>query len=111
MASFDLLQTLPAAVLTAGSQTPTPPYMVAILFKERQYETSLPKTWFFTNIDRVAIMEGRVQLRRGDYGLVCDLPCEEVAQVYTIGSHMAVPCVQAAGQAMNEVERGHTSAA
>ena len=101
MASCDRLQTLPAGVLAAGSQTPTPPYTVSMIFKARHYETGMPKTWLFTNIDRVDIVQGRMQLRRGDYGLVCDLPCGEVAHVYTVGSDIAVPCLQETPHAMN----------
>ena len=53
--------------------------VVAIIFKERRYDTGLPKTWLFTHIDRVAIVQGRLHLLREDYGLVCDLPVKAIA--------------------------------
>jgi hypothetical protein len=58
---------------------PKPQY-VAVVFKERRYDGS-HKTWFFANIDHVAIVNGRLQLTRDDYGLVFDTPYEEVEQV------------------------------
>ena len=57
-------------------------YRVAVVFTERRYDNGAHKTWFFTNIDHVTIVNGRLQLGREDYGLAFDVPYEEVEQVY-----------------------------
>jgi len=62
----------------------------AVVFKIRRYDTGAPITWLFANIDHVAIVQGRVQLRRNDYGLIFDVPAEEVEQVYTAGEGTAL---------------------
>ena len=69
----------------------------AVVFKIRQYDTGAHKTWLFTNIDHVAIVQGRVQLRRDDYGLIFDVPAEEVEQVYTIGEGTVLHVAQGDG--------------
>jgi len=63
---------------------------VAIIFKERRYDTGRPKTWFFTNIDHVTIVQGRVHLLRDGYGLVFDVSAEEVEQVCTVDERGAM---------------------
>jgi len=57
---------------------------VAVVFKEHRYEDGAPKTWYFANIDQVERIHGRVQLRREGYGVVFDVPEEEVERVSTI---------------------------
>ena len=56
---------------------------VAIVFKERCYDTGMHKTWLFSHIHHVGIVNGRLQLRREDYGLVFDVPYEDVHEVST----------------------------
>ena len=65
-----------------GSEALPTAHCVAVVFKERRYDTDAPKTWFFTNIHHVSVVHGRLQLTREGYGLVFDVPCEEVEQVY-----------------------------
>jgi hypothetical protein len=66
-----------------GSESLPTAYYVAVVFKERRYDDGGHKTWFFTNIHHVAVVQGRLQLIREGYGLVFDVPYEEVEQVYT----------------------------
>ncbi|SRR6266508_2493949 len=73
---------------------PTAPF-VAVVFKEHRYEDGAPKTWLFAQIDQVAVVNGRLQLSREGYGMVFDVPSEEVEQVYTIDQDMALPSVHA----------------
>lgn len=62
---------------------PTAPF-VAVVFKEHRYADGAPKTWYFAHIDQVTRSHGRVQLLRKGYGVVFDVPDEEVERVYTI---------------------------
>jgi len=55
---------------------------VAVVFKERRYDTDAPKTWWLAHIDHVAVVTGRLQLLREGYGVVFDVPDEEVERVY-----------------------------
>jgi len=55
---------------------------VAVVFKERRYDTDAHKTWCFAHIDHIAIVTGRLQLLREGYGVVFDVPDEEVERVY-----------------------------
>jgi len=55
---------------------------VAVVFKARRYDTDAHKTWYFAHIDQVAIVTGRLQLLREGYGVVFDVPDEEVERVY-----------------------------
>jgi hypothetical protein len=66
-----------------GSESLSRARCVAVVFKERRYDDGRHKTWFFTNIHHVAVVHGRLQLIREGYGLVFDVPYEEVEQVYT----------------------------
>jgi hypothetical protein len=65
------------------------------VFKEHRYEDGAPKTWYFTHIDQVTRSHGRVQLLREGYGVVFDVPDEEVERVYTIDKDRALPSVHA----------------
>ncbi len=47
---------------------------VAVVFKERRYDTDAPKTWWFAQIEQVAIVKGRLQLTREGYGVAFDVP-------------------------------------
>jgi len=81
-------------IQTAGGSEPLPTARyVTVVFKERRYDDGAHKTWLFANIDHVAIVNGRLQLAREHYGIVCDIPYEEVEQVYAeaqkASSHMA----------------------
>ena len=58
-------------------------HYVAVVFKERRYDNGGHKTWFFTNIHHMVVVHGRLQLIREGYGLVFDVPYEEVERVYT----------------------------
>ena len=66
---------------------------VAVVFKERRYDTDAPKTWWFAHIDHVVIVTGRLQLIREGYGVAFDVPYDEVEQVYSddqnTSAHMA----------------------
>ncbi len=66
---------------------------VAVVFKERRYDTDAPKTWWFAHIDHVVIVTGRLQLIREGYGVAFDVPYDEVEQVYiddqNTSAHMA----------------------
>ena len=78
-------------LLSRNTSAPSPHRQTAaVVFKTRRYDTGAPKTWLFANVDHVAIVQGRVQLRRDDYGLIFDVPAEEVAQVYTAGEGTAL---------------------
>jgi len=55
---------------------------VAVVFKAYRYDTDAPKTWLFVHIDHVDYVHGRLQLRREGYGVVFDVPYEEVERVY-----------------------------
>jgi len=55
---------------------------VVVLLKARCYADGREKTWLFTNIHQVEVVQGRLHLIRDGYGLVLDMPCEEVEQVY-----------------------------
>jgi hypothetical protein len=54
---------------------------VAVVFKERRYDTDAHKTWYFAHIDHVVIVTGRLQLLRVGYGVSFDVPYDEVEQV------------------------------
>jgi hypothetical protein len=56
---------------------------VAVVFKERRYDTDAHKTWYFAHIDQVVIVTGRLQLIREGYGVAFDVPYDEVEQVYS----------------------------
>jgi len=68
--------------IPSSESLPTAHY-VAVVFKERRYDNGGHKTWFFTNIHHMAVVHGRLQLIREGYGLVFDVPYEEVERVYT----------------------------
>jgi len=68
---------------------------VAVVFKERRYDNGAPKTWLFAHIDHVDYVHGRLQLRREGYGVVFDVPDEEVERVYTIDKDRSLPSVHA----------------
>lgn len=75
----------PHMQIAARSSEPLPKAQyVTVVFKERRYDDGAHKTWFFANIHHVAIVNGRLHLTREDYGLVFDMPYEEVEQVYQI---------------------------
>jgi hypothetical protein len=74
---------------------PTAP-VVAVVFKEHRYEDGAPKIWYFAQIDQVACLHGRVQLLREGYGVVFDVPNEEVERVYTVDKDRAFPSGHAA---------------
>ena len=65
-----------------GSACPLWAPSIAVVFKERRYDTDAPKTWWFTHIDQVVIVTGRLQLLREGYGVAFDVPYDEVEQVY-----------------------------
>jgi|SRR5437773_990742 len=69
---------------------PTAP-CVAVVFKEHRYDNGAPKTWLFAQIDQVTVVNGRLQLLREGYGVVFDVPDEEVEQVYTIDQDRSMP--------------------
>jgi len=68
---------------------------VAVVFKERRYDTDAHKTWCFAHIDQVAIVTGRLQLLREGYGVVFDVPYDEVEQVYIDDQNTSAPMAQA----------------
>jgi hypothetical protein len=68
---------------------------VAVVFKERRYDTDAHKTWWFAHMDQVAIVTGRLQFLREGYGVVFDVPSDEVERVYTIDKDMSLPSVHA----------------
>ena len=68
---------------------------VAVVFKERRYDTGGHKTWFFSNIHHVNILNGRLQLRRENDGLVFDVPYEDIQEVYTTQEGSFPPMVKA----------------
>jgi len=68
---------------------------VTVVFKERRYDTDAHKTWCFAHIDHVAIVTGRLQLLREGYGVVFDVPSDEVEQVYTIDQDRSLPRIRA----------------
>ena len=76
---------------------------VAVVFKERRYDTDAPKTWWLAHIDHVAVVTGRLQLLREGYGVVFDVPYNEVEQVYTLDQDKSLPRVHASHMA----ERRH----
>ena len=76
---------------------------VAVVFKARRYDTDAHKTWCFAHIDHIAIVTGRLQLLREGYGVVFDVPYNEVEQVYTIDQDRSLPRVHASHMA----ERRH----
>jgi hypothetical protein len=84
------------AALQQSASVPMAPY-VAIIFKERRYDTGAHKIWFFANIHHVAIVNGRVQLTRQGFGLVLDVPYAEVQEVYV---------VERAGEQVYVIEEG-----
>jgi hypothetical protein len=51
---------------------------VAVVFKARRDDTDAHKTWWFAHRDQVAIVTGRLQRLREGYGVVFDVPDEEV---------------------------------
>ncbi len=57
-------------------------HSVAVVFKERRYHDGGHKTWLFSNIYHVEVVQGRLHLTRAGHGLVFDVPYEEVEQVY-----------------------------
>ena len=59
-----------------------PAHYVAVLFKQRQYDGSR-QARAFRGIHSMAIVDGHLHLIREGYGLVFDVPYEEVEQVYT----------------------------
>jgi len=73
--------------------SPSTAPFVAVVFKEHRYDNGAPKTWLFAHIDHVDYVHRRLQLRREGYGVVFDVPDEEVERVYTIDKdtpvHMA----------------------
>ena len=73
---------------------PTAPF-VAVVFKEHRYADGAPKTWYFAHIDQVTRSHGRVQLLRKGYGVVFDVPDEEVERVSTIDKDRSLPSVHA----------------
>jgi hypothetical protein len=72
----------------------TAPYVVVVC-KEHRYDTDAPKTWYVAQIDQVTRSHGRVQLLREGYGVVFDVPDEEVERVYTIAKDRSLPSVHA----------------
>ena len=74
-------------------QKASPPMapFVAVVFKEHRYEDGAPKTWYVAQMDQVARSHGRLQLLRKGYGVVFDVPDEEVEQVYTIDQDRSMP--------------------
>jgi len=64
---------------------------VAVVFKARCYDTDAHKTWCFAHIDHVAIVTGRLQLRREGYGIVFDVPYAEVERVSIGDQETLVP--------------------
>ncbi len=67
--------------------------LVAVVCKEHRYDNGAPKTWWFTHIDHVAIVTGRLQLRREGYGIVFDVPYAEVERVSIGDQETLVPRV------------------
>ena len=65
-----------------GSEALPAARCVAVVFKERRYDTDGHKTWFFTNIHHVSVVHDRLQLTREGYGLVFDVPYVEIELVY-----------------------------
>ena len=68
---------------------------VAVVFKEHRYEDGAPKTWYVAQMDQVARSHGRLQLLRKGYGVVFDVPDEEVERVSTIDKGRSLPSVHA----------------
>lgn len=64
-------------------------HYVVIVFKQRRYDGSR-KIWAFSGIHAIAIVCGRLHLTREGYGLVFDMPYEEVEQVYTVEDDKAL---------------------
>jgi hypothetical protein len=69
--------------------------LVAVVFKEHRHENGAPKTWLFAHIHHVDCVHGRLQLRREGYGVVFDVPYEEVERVYTIDQDRSLPRIHA----------------
>ena len=78
-----------------SASLPRARYRVTVVFTERRYDTGAHKTWFFTNMDHVTLVNGRLQLGREDYGLAFDVPYGEVEQVYIEDQDMALAMAQA----------------
>ena len=78
-------------------QKASPPMapFVAVVFKEHRYEDGAPKTWYVAQMDQVTRSHGRVQLLREGYGVVFDVPDEEVERVSTIDKDRSLPSVHA----------------
>jgi hypothetical protein len=92
---------------TPPPSSPTPPDvherdppstapLVAVVFKEQRYDNGAPKTWLFAHIHHVDYVHGRVQLRREGYGVVFDVPYEEVERVYIADQDTFLPRVHPA---------------
>jgi hypothetical protein len=77
-----------------GEPQPTAP-LVAVVFKEHCYESGAPKAWLFAHIHHVDCVHGRLQLRREGYGVVFDVPYEEVERVYIADQDTFLPRVHA----------------
>jgi len=78
-----------------GSQkvSPCTAPLVAVVLKEHRDYNGAPKTWWCAPIAHVAIVTGRLPLRREGYGIVFDVPYAEVARVSIGDQETLVPRV------------------
>ena len=89
------IPTLPPTTHVPQKASPPMAPFVAVVFKEHRYEDGAPKTWYVAQMDQVARSHGRLQLLRKGYGVVFDVPDEEVERVSTIDKDRALPSVHA----------------
>ena len=83
----------PRSIDAREREPPSTAPLVAVVFKAHRYEDGVPKTWLFAHIDHVDYVHGRLQLRREGYGVVFDVPYEEVERVYIADQDMFLPHV------------------
>jgi len=67
-----------------GPESPPLPkaQYVAVVFKECRYDDGGHKTWFFSNMHHVDVVQRRSHLIRAGHGLVFEAPYEEIEPVY-----------------------------
>jgi len=83
----------PIPLDVAQKVSPSTAPLVAVVFQEHRYDNGAPKTWWFAHIDHVDCVQGRLQLRREGYGVVFDVPYEEVERVSIGDQETCVPRV------------------
>jgi hypothetical protein len=83
----------PIPIDVSPQASPSAAPLVAVVFKEHRDDNGAPKTWWFAHIDHIDDVQGRLQLRREGYGVVLDVPAEEVEQVYIGDQETFVPRV------------------